>query len=763
MKKISIKILFGLLPLLPLQQVVAQQKLNPATEQKIKVLVSRMTLEEKVGQMAQVSIEGFAKKGSVQAFEMDTAMLREAIVKYHIGSILNTPPELYDTRQWNTAIAQIQALVKQDRLQVPVLYGLDHIHGVTYVKGGTLFPQEIGQAATWNRKLVYDGAVITAYESRAAGVPWTFSPNLDLAVNPVWPRFWENFGEDPYLSGQLGIQFVKGVQEPLGSKEKLAVSLKHYMAYSDPKSGKDRTDAWIPEHYLREYHLPPYAAAIKAGARNVMVNSALINGIPTHMNKHLLTDILKNELGFTGFIVSDWQDIENIQRRDHIAATIKEAMMLSVNAGVDMSMIPYDYQYFCTNLVALVKEGKVAQSRIDDAVTRILRIKYELDLFNTPVTYASDYPKFASEEFARAAFNTAAESITLLKNNNGLLPIPKTARLLLTGPNANSMRTLNGGWTYTWQGDKTDALLAGKYNTILDALQNTFGKNNVRYEAGVSYKMNGTYDEDTVVNMEAVMNAAADADYIVLCVGENSYTETPGNLNDLSLTKNQTALVQALRQTNKPVIMVLNEGRPRIFRSVEFVPQAILQTYLPGNYGADALAAILTGEVNPSGKLPYTYPRYTNALTNYLHKPSDGADNAQGGEFDPQYEFGFGLSYTSFAYSNLQLSKTSVGPNETLTIKVDVQNTGSRAGKETVQLFVSDLLATLTPDVKRLRGFEKIELQPGATQTVTFQLPVKDLAFVHTDNKKHLEAGQFKVAVGKLTATFNLTMGIVFK
>jgi beta-glucosidase len=621
----------------------------------------------------------------------------------------------------------------------------------------TLFPQEIGQSATWNRELVYNAGVITAYESRAASVPWTFSPVLDLGTNPEWPRIWEDYGEDPYLDGQMGVEFIKGVQNPLGSKDKLAVSIKHFMDYSDPKSGHDRTDSWIPEHYLREYHLPPFAAAIKAGARTVMVNSALINGIPTHINKHILTDILKKELGFTGFVVSDWQDIENVYRRDHVAKNIKDATMLSINAGIDMSMIPYNYKEFCTDLIALVKEGKVPMSRIDDAVTRILRVKEELKLFQIPMTYVKDYPKFGSEAFQKASYNTAAESITLLKDSNHILPLAKTAKVLVTGPNANSMRCLNGGWTYTWQGEKTDQY-ASQYNTILEAVQNKFGAANVKYAPGIGYDNTwGKYYVDSVIDIDAAVKAAADVDYILLCIGENSYTETPGNLNDLTLSDNQMLLTQAMIKTGKPIILILNEGRPRIINKIVPAVSAILDIYLPSNFGADALADILTGDVNPSGKLPITYPRYTNSLVPYIHKPSEGGGNPQGGDYDPQWPFGFGLSYTTFAFSNLTVNKNNFSPDETATISVTIKNTGNREGKEVAQLFVSQLVASLiTPDVKRLRGFEKIDLKPGESKTVTFKLPLKELAVVNNENKKILEAGDFKIAVNDLTAMFTV-------
>ncbi|MEO6837158.1 MAG: glycoside hydrolase family 3 N-terminal domain-containing protein [Ginsengibacter sp.] len=723
---------------------------------KVNALVKKMTLEEKVGQMAQVSVESLGKLDGAN-FVFDEAKLKDAVENYKVGSLLNSPGAPLTAAQWNDVVGQIQKAANETKMKIPVLYGLDDNHGSNYVLGATLFPQEQGQSATWNRQLIFNAGVITAYESRAASVPWTFSPVLDLGTNSQWPRIWEDYGEDPYLDAQMGVEFIKGVQNPLGSKDKLAVSIKHYMDYSDPKSGQDRTDSWIPEHYLREYHLPAFAAAIKAGARTVMVNSALINGIPTHINKHLLTDILKNELGFTGFVVTDWQDIENVYRRDHITKNIKDATMLAINAGIDMSMIPYNYKEFCTDLISLVKEGKVPMSRINDAVTRILRVKEELNLFETPMTYLKDYPKFGSEEFQKASYNTAAESITLLKNDNNILPISKNAKILVTGPNANSMRSLSGGWTYTWQGEKTD-FYAKQFNTILAALTNKFGKDNVKYEQGVAYnEVWGKFNEDSLLDIDATVKAAADVDYIVLCIGENSYTETPGNINDMNISPNQLTLAEAMIKTGKPVILILNEGRPRIINKIVSGVPAVLDIYLPSNYGADALADILTGEVNPSGKLPITYPRYPNALVPYIHKPSEGGGNPQGGEFDPQWQFGFGLSYTTFAYSNLTINKNTFSPDETAMINVTVTNTGKKEGKEVAQLFVSQLVAyMISPDVKRLRGFEKIDLKPGESKTVTFKLPLKDLAFVNNENKKILEAGDFKIQVNDLTKMFSV-------
>ena len=739
--------------------VHSQQKLNPAIESRVTALLNQMTIEEKVGQMAQVSIESLGSSlGERFTF---TDKLKDAVVNYKIGSILNTPGPLQSVSDWNRLIAEIQGEASNTRLKIPVLYGLDHIHGLSYVAGATFFPQPIGQAATWNRDLVFNAGVITAYESRAASVPWTFSPALDLGTNPLWSRMWEGYGEDPYLTSELGTRFIRGVQDPLSSKEKIAVSLKHYMAYSDPKSGKDRSDAWIPEHYLREYHLPPFIAAIKAGARTVMVNSALINGIPTHINKHILTDILKTELGFTGFVVSDWQDIENLYRRDKLTPNIKGAIALAINAGNDMSMIPYDYKEFTSDLLALIKEGKVSQARINDAVRRILRVKIELGLFETPTTNLNNYPKFGGEEFHRAAYNTAAESITLLKNTNNILPLKKGAKLLVTGPNANSMRTLNGGWSYTWQGEKTDQY-GQQYNTIVEALQKKFGAASVNFQETVAYKMNGRYDEDSVINLPSLSSAAAASDYIILCIGENSYTETPGNLNDLSLSDNQLELARTVYALGKPVIMILNEGRPRIIRKIEPGAGAIVHAYLPGNYGADALVDILAGDINPSGKLPFTYPRFTNALINYIHKPSGGNTNPQGGEFNPQYQFGYGLSYTNFSYQNLSVNATSFTPEQTVTVTVTVSNTGSREGKEVVQLFSSDVIASFTPDVKRLRGFEKVNLKAGESRTISFNVPVKDLAFINPSNKRQVEQGEFVLQIGELKKSINVSRTLIW-
>lgn len=733
-----------------------------SSEIRIDELIKKMTIEEKVGQMAQITLDVLGLKEGADPFVLDNNKVQDAIVKYKLGSVLNTSNnKAMSPSAWNEVVKNLQNQTSNTKLKIPLIYGFDAIHGATYVDGATFFPQPLGQAATWNRELVHKAASITAYECKSTGVAWNFSPVLDLGVNPCWARLWETFGEDPYLTSQMGVQVIDGYQNPLGDKKKILACLKHYLGYSDPKTGKDRSNAWMSENYLREYHLPSFRAGVKAGARTVMVNSALINGIPTHINKYLLTDVLKGELGFTGFVVTDWQDIDNVCKRDKIVSTNKEALMLAINAGIDMAMIPYEYKTFVNDLISLVKENKVPMSRIDDAVRRILRVKYELNLFSTPYTITNEYPDFASAEFQQAGYDAAAESITLLKNKNNLLPISTKSKVLVTGPNANNMRCLNGGWSYSWQGEKTE-LFASKYNTILESIQNNFGKENVSFVQGVAYKMNGKYFEDSVVDVNQISNAAANVDYILLCLGENSYTEKPGDLNDLNLSDNQIALAEAAIKTGKPVVLVLNEGRPRNISRIEPYCSAIIDLFIPGNYGADALADILTGDINPSGKLPITYPKYVNALTNYIHKSSDEQSNPQGvydysADYNPLFDFGFGLSYTSFEYSDLVVNKTEFNANESISISVKVKNVGKQSGKEVVQVYVSDLFASLAPDVKRLRSFEKIDLASGEMKMVSFSIPVKDLAFINTENKSVVEKGKFLIKIKNLQKEINIT------
>jgi len=737
-------------------------------DKKVDALISKMSIEEKVGQMAQITLDVIGKGGNRysadQPISLDAAKMQDAFAKYHIGSVLNAAGNKALTPQkWFEVISEIQKTsLKTDRNKIPVIYGVDEIHGATYTVGATMFPQQIAQAAARNPKMTEQGASITAYETRASNIPWNFSPVLDLGGDPRFSRMWESFGEDPYLCSVLGVAMIngyEGLDNNIANPQKVASSLKHFLGYHATVSGKDRTPAYISEEALREYHLPSFKAAVDAGAHTIMINSGIINGVPVHANYNILTKLLKEELGFKGLVVTDWADIENLNRRDRIAATPKEAIKLAINAGIDMSMIPYQYEVFCDNLVQLVKEGGVKQERIDDAVRRILKVKYALNLFDKPNTNPKDYPKFGSKEHEKAAYDMAAEAITLLKNEGNVLPLKKNIKVLVTGPNANSMRTLNGAWTYSWQGDKTDEF-AQKYNTIVEAVQNEIGKANVTYVPGVSYKNDGHYYDEYADKMDEAVAAASNADVIILCLGENSYTEKPGDMNDLYLSDLQTELAKKLTATGKTVILVLNEGRPRLISKFEQDVKGIVQSYLPGNFGGDAIADVLFGDVNPSGKLPYTYPRYPNATISYIHKPSEEQKKAEGvynyeADYNPQFQFGFGLSYTTFDYKDLKVSKPSIKKGEKIGVTVTVTNTGKVAGKEVVHLFTSDIYASsVTPDVKRLRRFEKIELKPGESKTVSFELEPKDLSYVGRDGKDILEAGDFEIMIDKLKSTF---------
>ncbi|MDA3852698.1 MAG: glycoside hydrolase family 3 C-terminal domain-containing protein [Bacteroidales bacterium] len=726
----------------------------------VEALISQMSIEEKVGQTAQITLDALTKGEDVftiyEPVTLDPALLKEAIVDYHLGSVLNTANNrAMSTEKWASLIASIQDMAAQSKYRIPVLYGVDAIHGATYTAGSTLGPQQIAVAATWNKQLAYDLAATTAYETRASCIPWTFSPVLDLGMDPRWSRQWETFGEDTYLGSVMGMQTVKGYQgDDLSSPIHVAACLKHFLAYSAARSGKDRTPGELSNVALREYHLPAFKAAIDAGAASIMINSGIINGTPVHANYNLITTLLKDELGFEGLVVTDWADIENLYNRDKVVRSHKEAIKISFNAGIDMSMVPYDYKRYCDLLIELVKEGDVSMARLDDAVRRILNLKHKLGLFDQSKHCLSDYPKFGSSSFEKGAYNATAEAITLLKNNNNILPLKKGTRLLVTGPNANSMRTLNGGWSYSWQGEKTEEF-ASQYNTILEAIQKEFGKNKVSYVSGVEYNMKGAYHDDNRINIEKVISEAKKSDVVILCLGENTYTEKPGDLHDLMISENQQALARALAKTNTPIVLVLNEGRPRIIRNIEPHTQAVVQTYLSGNYAGDALADILSGDVNPSGKLPYTYPRYSNSLVVYNHKPSEESTTPEGmydysGGFFPQYEFGFGLSYTTFTYSDLKVSHATLKHNQKLKISVNVKNIGRTIGKEVVQLYSYDHYASITPDVKRLRRFDKIELAPGESKEVSFTIGAKDLSFINAAGERVTENGKFTLTINTL-------------
>ena len=781
---------------------------DAALEAKIEKTLAKMTLDEKIGQMLELNldiigkmtvenakvdrekvrsvlqqygrsteeVEGMLKMTDQQiidrlgAFPVDIyqgetkriwklneAMLDTLISKWKVGSILNAPGSRAATvDQWQQWIRVIQEK-SMKHLGIPDIYGLDHNHGVTYTAGGTLSPQPINLGATFNTELARIGAEITAYESRAAGCPWVYNPVVDLSRDPRWPRVWESFGEDAIVNSKMVVAEIKGYQGEDNNhidRYHVGTSTKHYFAYGAPWSGKDRTPAYLSPQMIREKYFEPFKQAALAGTLTMMVNSASINGVPVHASYEYLTKWLKEDLQWDGFLVTDWADINNLFSREKVAKDKKDAIRIAINAGIDMSMDPYSVE-FCILLKELVNEGKVSMARIDDAVRRILRAKYRLGLFDEPTTGGKGFEKFGCDEFAQASLHAAEESIVLLKNEDNILPLSVNKKILVTGPNANQMRCLHGGWSYTWQGSRAEDL-SEKYNTIYEALCNKYGKENIILEQGVTYNEEGAYYDENEPQIEKAVAAAAQADVIIACIGENSYTETPGNLTDLWLSENQRNLVKALSKTNKPMILVLNEGRPRLITDIEPLAKAVVDIFIPGNYGGDALANLLAGEVNFSAKMPYTYPREINSLNTYDYKVSEEVGTMAGAyNYDAKvslmWPFGYGLSYTTYEYSNMQVDKTSFTADDMLTVTVDVKNTGSRAGKEAVLLYSSDLIASVVPDNKRLRDFTKISLEPGETKTVTFQLPAKALAFVGADGRWTLEEGDFLLKIGNLS------------
>ena len=778
-----------------------------ALEAKIEKTLSKMTLDEKIGQMLELNLDvmgnmtvenakidrekvrqvmqqyGTPQKetdellkltdqqiidrlGSYpidiyqgetkRAWKLNEATLDTLISKWKVGSVLNAPSRAATVAQWQEWIGLIQKK-SMKYIGIPDIYGLDHNHGVTYTQGGTLFPQPINIGATFNTELARVGAEITAYESRSGNCPWVYNPVVDLGRDPRWPRIYESFGEDAIVNSKMVTAEIKGYQgdDPNHiDKYPVGTSTKHYFAYGAPWTGKDRTPAYLPIQLLREKYFEPFKAAALAGTLTMMVNSASINGVPVHASYEYLTKWLKEDLQWDGMLVTDWADINNLFSREHVAKDKKDAIRIAINAGIDMSMDPYSIE-FCILLKELVEEGKVPMSRIDDAVRRILRVKYRLGLFDHPNTGGKGYEKFGSEEFARQSLLAAEESEVLLKNEGGILPLAKGKKILLTGPNANQMRCLNGGWSYTWQGSKAEDL-SEKYNTIYEALCNKYGKENIILEQGVTYNEDGAYYDENEPQIDKAVAAASGADIIIACIGENSYTETPGNLSDLWLSSNQRTLVKELSKTGKPIILVLNEGRPRLIADIEPLAKAVIDILIPGNYGGDALANLLAGDTNFSAKMPYTYPREINSLNNYDYKVSEEVGTMSGAyNYDAkvslQWPFGYGMSYTTFEYSNLKVDKKQFTADDLLTVTVDVKNNGGRYGKEAVLLYTSDLVASIVPDNRRLRDFTKIELQPGETKTVTFQLPAKNLAFVGADGRWTLEEGEFTIKVGNQT------------
>lgn len=738
-------------------------KSDPKIEAQVEQTLKKLTLEEKIGQMMELVTDLFGANDKNGVFYIDEHKTDSILSRYKIGSILNAPNTCAPTaKQWEKYIAQIQK-ISMKRIGIPCVFGLDQNHGSTYTQGGTLFPQNINVAATFNREIARRSAEATAYETRAVSVPWTYSPTVDLGRDARWPRIWENFGEDCYLSSEMGKAMVYGFQgeDPNNIDQyHIATSMKHFMGYGVPWTGKDRTPAYISPADLREKHFAPFLAGLQAGALTVMVNSASVNGVPMHANKEFLTGWLKEETGWDGVLITDWADINNLYTREMVAKDKKDALRIAINAGIDMIMEPYSCDA-CGYLVELVKEGKIPMSRIDDACRRVLRMKYRLDLFKNPTQKLKNYPKFGGEEFAKLALEGATESMMLLKNEGNILPLQHGKKILLTGPNANQMRCLDGGWSYTWQGHRADEF-AGKYNTIYEAFCNEYGKENVILNQGVTYNEKGKYWEENEPQIQEAVAAAKDADVIVACIGENSYTETPGNLTDLWLSENQRNLVKALAQTGKPVILVLNEGRPRLIADIEPLAQGIINILIPGNMGGDALSNLVSGKSNFSGKMPYTYPKEINSLANYDFKKSEEVGTMEGAydynaKITQQWGFGYGLSYTSYKYSNLKVSRSDFRHGDIIKVSVDVKNTGKVAGKESVLLFSSDLIASVVPDGRRLRAFDKVELQPGETKTMTFELKADDLAFVGWNGKWRLEEGDFKLMIADQSADIHCT------
>lgn len=728
-------------------------KSDPKIEAQVEQTLKKLTLEEKIGQMMELVTDLFGANDKNGVFYIDEHKTDSILSRYKIGSILNAPNTCAPTaKQWEKYIAQIQK-ISMKRIGIPCVFGLDQNHGSTYTQGGTLFPQNINVAATFNREIARRSAEATAYETRAVSVPWTYSPTVDLGRDARWPRIWENFGEDCYLSSEMGKAMVYGFQgeDPNNIDQyHIATSMKHFMGYGVPWTGKDRTPAYISPADLREKHFAPFLAGLQAGALTVMVNSASVNGMPMHANKEILTGWLKEETGWDGVLITDWADINNLYTREMVAKDKKDALRIAINAGIDMIMEPYSCDA-CGYLIELVKEGKIPMSRIDDACRRVLRMKYRLDLFKNPTQKLKNYPKFGGEEFAKLALEGATESMVLLKNKGNILPLQHGKKILLTGPNANQMRCLDGGWSYTWQGHRADEF-AGKYNTIYEAFCNEYGKENVILNQGVTYNEKGKYWEENEPQIQGAVDAAKNVDVIVACIGENSYTETPGNLTDLWLSENQRNLVKELAKTGKPVILVLNEGRPRLIADIEPLAQGIIDILIPGNMGGDALVGLVSGKSNFSGKMPYTYPKEINSLANYDFKKSEEVGTMEGAydynaKITQQWGFGYGLSYTSYQYSNLKVSQSDFRHGDIIKVSVDVKNTGKVAGKESVLLFSSDLISSMVPDGRRLRAFDKIELQPGETKTVTFDLNADDLAFVGYDGKWVLEEGDFKLMI----------------
>jgi beta-glucosidase len=729
----------------------ARAQRAPAYDPRVEALLERMTLEEKVGEMTQLTLTAITRTAgtATRTHELDSAKLENAIVRNHVGSVLNVADVAFTAEHWHHVITTIQRAAQRTRLRIPVLYGIDAVHGHNYLLGATIFPQNLAMAATWNPELLRRSNEITAIEMRATGIRWNFSPVLDLGRQPAWSRFFETFGEDVYLASTMGVAAVRGLQGNAGVQGSVPVAAtgKHFLGYSMPRTGRDRTPAWIPDRMLYELFVPPFRVAIDAGIRSIMVNSADVNLVPVHSSRELLTDLLRKQLGFDGVIVSDWEDINRLHTVHHVAESPKSAVRMAILAGVDMSMVPYDVS-FATYLIELVREGSISEGRIEESVRRILKLKFDTGLFDNPFPDYGSLGRIGMPEFQAVSRQAAEEAVTLLENRSSILPLDRKTRVLLTGPGAQSLPAAHGGWTYSWQGTN-DALYPRSASTLHQALLARLGP------AGVTYVPGTAYEKE--IDIAAAANAARRADVAVIALAERPSTEKPGDIEDLELPEPQLRLAHAIQATGTPTVLVLMENRPRIVRSVVDSARAVLLAYQSGPYTGDAVVDILLGTVNPSGRLPFTYPRYANSLLHYDHTYSEEiGPNAPDGGYNPQWPFGYGLSFTTFEYDNVRVLPELARARDTLTISVRVTNTGKRAGKEVVQLYVRDLYATIAPPVRRLRGFEKIRLAPGETRVVTFRLPVSDLAFIGRDHRPVIEPGRFDVLIGPLEQAFEV-------
>lgn len=711
----------------------------------IEALLAKMTLEEKIGQMMNLTLSTITKEKDLP-LTIDATKLRDVLVKHHVGNIQNVGTHAYTLQEWHSLIKAIQDVsLKETRLKIPAMYCIDAVHGTNFTIGSTLFPHNIGLAATRNAELVQKCSEITAKEVRGSGIRYDFSPVLDIGRQPLWPRFAETFGEDVLLVKTFGTASVKGYEgNGLNSINSVASCMKHFLGYSNPGNGKDRAPASMPEIDIREYYLPSFKAAIEAGARTLMVNSGSLNGVPLHASKYWLTQVLRDELGFKGMIISDWEDIKKLVDRHRVAANSKEAARLAVEAGIDMCIVPFDFSFY-NDLIALVKEGKISEKRIDESVRRILQLKLDLGLFTNPYTEEEAIKNFGLPEYKKVAIDAAHESITLLKNENAVLPLSRGKKILIAGPAAASLTSLHGAWSYTWQG-QDPSYFSKETLTIQQAITS---KTSI---APMYVKGSGFSDS---LSFQGLLANARLADYIVVCLGEDAYAETPGNITDLELPNVQKELVKALVKAGKPIIVVLTEGRPRIIKDIEPMASAIVLAYWPGSQGATAIADVLFGDYNPNGKLPFTYPRYSGELLTYDHKQLDEAVEVQfpysyNYFFNPQFPFGHGLSYTSFDFTNLSVSPAILSGEGKVKVTVQVKNTGNRPGKETVEVYATDLVASITPSVKKLIGFKKIELQPGAALSVDFEIGKEDLSFINHELKRVTEPGEFEIRIGQL-------------